>query len=227
MATGPAGTTIFAAPIKPAPPQFVGTGPTAPIVAGDTYDDSRIPAVLKEVVDLINTKNIPGFRGNTGNAGPVATGGGSSTGPTGPAGVGPTGPLNSALVGPTGASGPPGPQGPIGPLAGAGQNANATGPTGNTGATGPTNWTGNTGNTGNTSATGATGPTGHANPYPGAAGPMAATGAIIWKPPTLDPGIAGAIWNANNGTGPVSMTGPANGTGAWFKISHGGPNPSQ
>jgi hypothetical protein len=216
------GTTVTGVPIKPDPSS----------VGKDTYDDGRIPAVLKEVVDLINDKNIPGFAGNTGGKGPTGGGAAAFTGPTGPTGASPTGPLNSALIGPTGASGPAGPQGPLGPLAGAGQNANATGPTGNTGPTGPINWTGNTGNTGNTSATGATGPTGHANPYPGAAGPLSATGAIVWIPPKTDPGIAGAIWNANGGTGAVSMTGfnytgVIGLTGALFRISSGGPNPNK
>jgi len=216
MATGAAGATIFAAPVQPDPST----------VSKDTYDDNRIPAVLKEVVDLINNKDIPGFAGNVGHAGPTIATGASSTGPTGATGS--TGKAADALIGATGPTGSAaGPQllGPIGPLAGAGQNSNATGPTGNTGPTGPLNWTGNTGNTGNTSATGATGPTGHANPYPGLPGPLSASGAVNWKPPTIDPGIAGAIWNANGGTGPVSMTGPANGTGAFFKISTGGSRP--
>jgi hypothetical protein len=106
------------------------------------------------------------------------------------------------------------------------QNGNVTGSTGNVGPTGSTGSAtgavGNTGGTGNTGSTGATGPTGHANPFPGANGPLSASGAIRWAPPNYDPGIAGAVWNANGGTGICSMTGGAGPTGAWLKISSGG-----
>jgi hypothetical protein len=74
----------------------------------DTYDDNTIPIVLKEVVDLINAKNISGPTGpgRTGATGPAGT-----TGATGPTGVGRTGPSFF----PRGITGDTGPQGPTGP----------------------------------------------------------------------------------------------------------------
>ena len=96
----------------------------------DTYDDNRIPVVLKTVVDLINDKNIYGPTGAAGRTGPVALTG--VTGPTGSTGVGPTGPSFWG-AGPTGPSGYQGPSGPTGSTGAAG----ATGPAGVTGRTGP------------------------------------------------------------------------------------------
>lgn len=233
---------VFAEPIVPALPQPTPGVPPDPC---DTYDDNMIPAVLKQVVDLVNNQDIPGPIGNTGLKGPTGGGVAAFTGPTGPAG-----PLVPGFGGPTGATGVTGfagrtgPTGHLGPLAGAAQNGNATGPTGNTGPTGAS--TGPAGNTGHASNTGATGPAGVTGKHAGFAGPpgpvnLASTG--IWIPPNFDPGIAGAVWNANNGTGPVSATGinftgtftPTGGvmtgetgvfiglTGAWFRISSGGP----
>jgi len=244
----PVNNKVYAEPIAPAPPIPGATGP-GHIFACDTYDDNLIPAVLKQVVDLINTKNIPGPIGPTGAKGPTGGGAAAFTGPTGPAGAGPTG--NGGVTGATGVTGNTGnvgKLGPQGPLASATQNGNTTGATGNSGPTGSSR--GPAGNTGHASATGATGPTGvtgKAADHQGLMGPvnLAATG--IWIPPNYDPGIAGAVWNANNGTGPVSMTGtnytgaftPTGGvmsgetgifvglTGAWFKISSGGFNQHQ
>src|SRR4051812_44400316 len=96
------GNTVLGVPIVPTPTT----------ASKDTYDDNRIPQVLKQVVDLINTKNIPGPIGGTGRTGPAPTGaGGSSTGPTGPRGGSPTGPSFFG-AGPTGVTGPQGPSGP-------------------------------------------------------------------------------------------------------------------
>ncbi len=224
------GNSVTGVPIVPDPPA----------VAKDTYDDNRIPAVLKQVVDLINDKNIPGPRGNTGATGPGATGGASSTGPTGATGASPTGP-SFLGTGPTGPTGYTGPSGPIGPTASLTQNGNVTGPTGGTGPTGSSGSApGPAGATGPSSATGATGyagNTGVASDYQGLKGPLNTT--TVWIPPKFDPGIAGAIWNVNGGTGPVSMTGTnytgttgltgtnqtgtfIGTTGAFFKISSGG-----
>jgi hypothetical protein len=240
----PNNVPVFAAPVTPAPPSVGATGTV--IVPCDTYDDNMIPAVLKQVVDLINDKNIPGPAGNTGAKGPTGGGAAAFTGPTGPAG-----PLVPGFGGPTGATGVTGfqgrtgPTGHLGPLASASQNGNQTGPTGNAGPTGTA--TGPAGNTGHVSATGATGPSGITGPRShaqGLMGPVNLGSPAIWIPPNYDPGIAGAVWNANNGTGPVSMTGtnftggftPTGGvmtgetgvfiglTGAWFKISSGGFN---
>src|SRR6185312_1910214 len=205
------GNSVFGVPVTPDPDVRNDTD------VHMTYDDNRIPAALKEVVDLINAKNIPG--------------------PLGPTGVGPTGPgiLNT---GPTGSTGYQGPQGPAGNTGTTG----ATGPTGQTGPTGGSSLPGATGAASATGATGVTGPTGVASDYAGRYGPLNTT--TVWKPPSVDPGIAGAIWNANGGTGAVSMTGfnytGVTGltgtnqtgifiglTGAWFKISHGGPSPSR
>src|ERR1700734_2722459 len=103
---------VFGVEIAPATPQFVGTGTSAPIKPGDTYDDNEIPAILKQVVDLINTKNIPGALGPTGVLGPTGGGAAAFTEPTGPTGVaptgfgGPTGP--TGLTGNLGYTGPPG-----------------------------------------------------------------------------------------------------------------------
>jgi collagen type VII alpha len=231
---------VYAEPISPAPPTAGATGTV--VVPCDTYDDNMIPAVLKQVVDLINTKNIPGPVGSTGTAGVVHGGTGILTGPTGATGPqvpgfgGPTG-----QTGVTGFQGRTGPTGHLGPLASANQNGNTTGATGNSGPTGTS--TGARGNTGAASATGVTGPagvTGHKSAFQGSFGVVSA--AAQWIPPNYDPGIAGAVWNANNGTGPVSMIGtnftgafwPTGGvmtgetgtfiglTGAWFKISTGG-----
>lgn len=173
--------------------------PDPPAVGKDTYDDNRIPAVLKQVVDLVNTKNIPGFTGPAGPTGPLATGA-SSTGPTGPAGAVVQGPAFFGR-GVTGVTGNTGPQGPAGPAPSITQNGNVTGPTGNTGPTGAA--TGPAGNTGPASATGTTGNTGARGPRslvsPGPAGPVNTT--TVWVPPSLDPGIAGAVWNPGGQTG--------------------------
>lgn len=231
----PINNAVFAEPVVPAPPLPAGGGK---LDACDTYDDNMIPPILKQVVDLINDKNIPGPVGPTGAAGAAATATGT-TGATGPTGRGPTGP-NSGVTGPTGTVGYTGKQGHIGPLASANQNGNQTGPTGSTGPQGSS--VGLAGHAGPASATGATGPAGHTglrNRVPGAMGPISA--AAVWIPPNVDPGIAGAVWNANGGTGPVSMTGinftGVTGltgtnqtgiftglTGAFFKISSGGFN---
>ncbi len=214
MATGSSGATIYAVPIVPDPTT----------VSKDTYDDNRIPAVLKEVVDLINTKNIPGPRGNTGAKG--ATGSSTAfTGPTGPTGSSPAGPIAAVLIGVTGITGNTGPQGPLGPKPGDNQNGALTGPTGYTGATGPSGPpAGNTGAAGAASATGNTGAAGITGPaqnkFQGLAGPLNTTS--VWVPPNFDPGIAGAIWNANGGTGPYQPTGTTGNTGAWLKVSSGG-----
>lgn len=234
----PPPTRVFADPIVPAPP-VSGTGTQAPITPCDVYDDNMIPAILKQVVDLINTKNIPGPVGPASTAvGP--TGPTGTTGPTGHTGSSPMGPcaFTGGATGPTGFPGYQGRPGPMGPLASASQNGNATGPAGNAGPTGSS--TGAAGNTGHASLTGPTGPagvTGKAADHQGLAGPCNTTS--VWIPPNSDPGIAGAVWNVNGGTGPVSMvgtnfpevigltggtsaTGAFNGlTGAWFKISSG------
>lgn len=178
--------TVLGVPITPDPPT----------IAKDTYDDERIPGILKRVVDLINTKTIPGAKGATGNTGPARLTGASSTGPTGPTGASPTGP---SFFG----TGPTGPTGNAGPTGAAG-NTGAVGVTGPTGSTGPTGTaTGPAGNTGANSATGSTGPTGAKGPRtlvdPGPAGPVNTT--IKWIPPSLDPGIAGAVWNPGGQTG--------------------------
>jgi hypothetical protein len=241
----PVNNKIYAAPVVPAPPSAGATGTV--VVACDTYDDNMLPAVLKQVVDLINTKNIPGAAGPTGGLGPTGGGAAAFTGPTGPTGKSPAGYAGfTGATGPTGASGSTGRLGPLGPLASANQNGNQTGPTGNTGVTGAS--TGPAGNTGHASATGSTGHVGNTGFFvrtaQGLAGPVNLGATGIWIPPNFDPGIAGAVWNVNNGTGPVSMTGtnftgsftPTGGvmtgetgiftgvTGAWFRISTGGEN---
>lgn len=157
-----------------------------------TYDDERIEDVLKQVVDLVNDKNIIGYAGPTGKQGPTVTVGGSSTGPTGTSPTGPVGP-NPNPVGVTGNTGPTGATGNTGPAGATG----ATGATGNTGPTGPSTWSGNTGPNGPAGATGATGPTGKAN-VQGPAGPVVNN---KWSPPTTDPRIAGAVWNPGGATG--------------------------
>jgi hypothetical protein len=237
----PHNVPVYAEPISPAPPSVGATGPV--VVPCDTYDDNLIPAVLKQVVDLVNTKNVPGPVGATGVAGPVHGGTGILTGPTGPTGRGPTGYGGpTGQTGVTGFQGLTGPTGHLGPLASSSQNGNITGATGYTGPTGSS--TGPRGNTGAASATGATGHAGVTGPQSKLVGPVGPTVASPnWIPPNYDPGIAGAVWNANNGTGPVSMLGtnftgtftPTGGvmsgetgtfvglTGAWFRISTGGP----
>lgn len=238
----PVNNRVYAEPVVPAPPSAGATGTV--VVPCDTYDDNMIPAVLKQVVDLINTKNIPGPTGVTGVKGPTGGIAVAFTGPTGPTGRGPTGPGGpTGATGITGNVGYTGPTGPLGPEAGAAQNGNATGATGYTGPTGSS--TGAAGNTGHAGAPSATGPTGNTGPRSRNQGPGGPTVASPnWIPPDYDPGIAGAVWNANNGTGPVSMVGtnftgtftPTGGvmsgetgvfiglTGAWFKISSGGPS---
>lgn len=238
----PRNVPVYAEPISPAPPSVGATGSV--VVPCDTYDDNMIPAVLKQVVDLVNNKNIPGPVGNTGTVGVPHGGTGILTGPTGATGPrvpgygGPTG-----QTGVTGFQGRTGPTGHLGPLASSSQNGNTTGATGYTGVTG--NSTGPAGNTGHVSATGNTGAAGVTGPRSKNIGPNGPTVASPnWIPPNYDPAIAGAIWNANNGTGPVSMTGtnftgtftPTGGvmsgetgtffgqTGAWFRISTGGPD---
>src|SRR5260221_6973239 len=95
------GNSVYGVPIVPDPDVRNDTD------VHMTYDDNRIPGILKQVVDLINDKNIPGPRGPTGTAGPLATGA-SSTGPTGRTGVGPTGPsfFGTGVTGSTGYTGP-------------------------------------------------------------------------------------------------------------------------
>lgn len=232
---------VFGVEIAPALPIPGATGP-GNLFACDTYDDNLQGAILKQVVDLVNNKNVPGPIGTKGATG--AGVGATVTGPTGPSRLGPTG--NGGATGPTGVTGPTGNTGPtghLGPLASASQNGNATGPVGSTGATGTS--TGPAGNTGHVSATGATGAAGITGPRSKNIGPIGPINAgAQWIPPNYDPGIAGAVWNANNGTGPVSMIGtnftgaftPTGGvmsgetgvfiglTGAWFKISSGGSN---
>src|SRR5215467_15686093 len=69
--------------------------------------------VLKQIVDLINNRNIMGPNGPAGTVtGPTGPAG-APTGPTGPARPGPTGPAASTgATGPTGLwTGPQGPQG--------------------------------------------------------------------------------------------------------------------
>lgn len=234
---------VFGVEIAPALPIPGATGP-GNLFACDTYDDGMQGAILKQVVDLVNNKNVPGPLGPKGLTGPVVATGASSTGPTGPAGKGPTG--AGGATGPTGVTGTPGNTGPtghLGPLASASQNGNTTGPTGNTGATGTS--AGPAGNTGHVAATGATGAAGITGPRSKSIGPIGPINASAqWIPPNVDPGIAGAVWNVNNGTGPVSMIGtnftgsftPTGGvmsgetgvfiglTGAWFKVSSGGSN---
>jgi hypothetical protein len=199
------GNTVRGFPIVPDP----DTGPK------DTYDDNRIPAVLKEVVDLINTKNLPGPR-VTGPAGPVYAGASGITGSTGPRGnsdlVGPA--FDVGLTGHTGATGDTGPAGVLtghagpggasGPAGVTGSNTGPTGPRGvasAVGLTGPTgNATGPTGSSSNTGNTGPTGVTGPPNPYSGLDGLLPAT-VTKWIPPKTDPGIAGAVWNPGGATG--------------------------
>lgn len=231
------GSRVYAEPISPALPTAGATGTV--VVPADTYDDNMIPPILKQVVDLINEKNIPGPVGHAGPPG-VFIVGAVFTGPTGPAGIAQTG-----FGGPTGATGVTGSPGylgvpgPLGPLASLTQNGNVTGPTGNTGLQGSS--TGPAGNTGAASATGATGPVGNTGPHAAFAGPFGPTVASPnWVPPNFDPGIAGAVWNANGGTGIVSPTGTnftgVTGltgtnqtgiyyglTGAWLRVSTGGP----
>jgi hypothetical protein len=212
----PAGTVTrtYAEPIVPAPPGNGGlTGP-GKIYPADTYDDNMIPAILKQVVDMVNTKNIPGPAGPTGGKGPTGGGAAAFTGPTGPTGVGPTGPSfgGTGFTGLTGENGRIGPQGPAPSIT---QNGSVTGPTGNTGPQGATgSLTGARGATGYVSATGPTGPagaTGHNLSFTGPYGPLNTT--TVWKPPHFDPGIAGAVWLVNGGTGPMSNVG-VNFTGA-------------
>src|ERR1700731_3485866 len=103
--------------------QFPGAPPLSPDIptaavpstsSHGSYDDNYVSAVLKEVVDMLNDRDVPGPIGLAGVTGPV--GPTSTTGTTGPTGAQPTGP-----AGPS--AGPTGPTGSVGKL----------GPTGNTG----------------------------------------------------------------------------------------------
>src|SRR5580692_509270 len=104
----PPPTRVLAVPVTPAPPSVGATGTV--VVPCDTYDDNMIPAVLKQVVDLINNKDIPGPAGTTGAKGPTGGGAAAFTGPTGP-----TGPQVPGFGGPTGATGVTGFAGRTGP----------------------------------------------------------------------------------------------------------------
>lgn len=160
--------------------------PVPSAVGKDTYDDNLIPVILKEVVDVVNRKDIPGYTGNTGAAGNRFIGAGV-TGPTGATGGSPTGPRG---FGPTGYTGYQGP----------------AGPTGNTGTPGVTGATGGTGATG--SSVGPAGPTGPgatgATGLPGSVGVRGANGPVVtvkWIPPVDNPRVNGAVWNPGGQTG--------------------------